>query len=257
MERDLSSTGKRNHAGLGLATGLGLTTASSVAVALWASVATPLACTAIVIATMSGIGTVAAILSSAGRARARARHHDSKLAELLRTITIRETVADISHGVNQPLAAIVNCADRCLLQMKSGTFDVATLPHVLGQIVTEGLIGGRIVRRLCDAVPVRARRTESVDIGDTARRAIRILEIDARQRGVALRLELRGDRLSIRADALELELAVLAMLEAGIDAVCEARLARAELLVEAVGVESRSEPIDAVRLEAPLLSKPK
>jgi C4-dicarboxylate-specific signal transduction histidine kinase len=221
------------RAALSLAVGFGVVFTVSVLLALWATRAVPAALGAVLVAAASAAGMAATTLREVRRRAAQAQRRQAERADLLRIITTRETVAEIAHGVNQPLTAIVNYAEGCLLQMKAGTLATDALVEMLNRIVAEGLQGGAIIRRLCGTVPSRPPRPEVVDVGDTAGEAVRIAEVAAERHGVSIRLKLDdAEPPAVWADRLELELGILGLLEAGIDAIWATQGRRSELFVE-------------------------
>ncbi|HZW74449.1 MAG TPA: PAS domain S-box protein, partial [Caldimonas sp.] len=78
------------------------------------------------------------------------RRQQAELAHVLRVATMGETVAEIAHEVNQPLASIANFAHGVIARLDAGRVDVGAMRAVAEQIAGEALRASEVVRRLRD-----------------------------------------------------------------------------------------------------------
>jgi len=176
------------------------------------------------------------------RIEAQAREHQAELAHVLRLGTMGEMAAGLAHEINQPLGAIANYAQGCVLRLRNGSIEAAGLLPIVEQIAGEALRAGEIIRRLRDLVRKEIPQQAEVDLNALVRESTRMIEPEARQHGISVRLELAADLPRVACDSIQIEQVVINLLLNGVDAVQaanngERNLAVSTAVAGAAGVE--------------------
>jgi C4-dicarboxylate-specific signal transduction histidine kinase len=149
---------------------------------------------------------------------AQAQQHHAELAHAARLSTLGEMAAGLAHELNQPLAAIVSYARGCSLRLRSGEAETGALVEVVEEISAQALRAGEVLRRIRDFVRSGELRRERVDLNDVVREAVRFAEIEARQSGISMPLELTSDTLTVEVDRIQVEQVVLNLVRNGFEA---------------------------------------
>jgi C4-dicarboxylate-specific signal transduction histidine kinase len=149
---------------------------------------------------------------------AQAKQHHAELAHAARLSTLGEMAAGLAHELNQPLAAIVSYARGCSLRLRSGEVETGALVEVIEEISAQALRAGEVLRRIRDFVRSGELRRERVDLNDVVREAVRFAEIEARQSGIAMPLELASGSLPVDVDRIQVEQVVLNLVRNGFEA---------------------------------------
>jgi C4-dicarboxylate-specific signal transduction histidine kinase len=145
------------------------------------------------------------------------RRNQAELTHALRLGTIGEIASGLAHEINQPLAAISNYASACVRWFDSGAGSWAELRRGLQLISEQALRAGRIVHDLRDLSRKRDGGMEMVDVNVIVRRAVELMEPQARLEGISLRLETAENLPSVHADGIQIEQVVLNLLLNGIE----------------------------------------
>jgi PAS domain S-box-containing protein len=158
-------------------------------------------------------------ISELRRAEERARRHQAELAHVLRLRTMGEMAAGLAHEINQPLGAIANYAQGCAHRLRTGSADVGAMLPIVEEIAAEALRAGEIIRRLRDLVRKERPQQELLDVNALVRASAQVIEPEARQLGIGLRLELAPELPRVTGDGIQIEQVVLNLLLNGIEAV--------------------------------------
>ena len=139
------------------------------------------------------------------RARRALQQAQSTLAHVSRVSTLGELTASIAHEVNQPLAAVVTNGEACLRWLDREPPDLAEARACIERTVGEGRRAGAVVQRL----RALARRADpqmvSLDVNAVIREAARLVQREAADHGVAIRLDLRPSLPELRIDRIQLQ----------------------------------------------------
>ena len=153
------------------------------------------------------------------RVQQAALQHQADLAHVLRVDTMGELTAGLAHEINQPLGAIANYAQGCVHRLRAGTLDQAALLPIVEEIASEALRAGEIIRRLRDLVRKDSGRLVEADLNHLVRESVRLIEPEARARGVAVRLELAEALPTVVCNDIQIEQVLLNLILNGVEAV--------------------------------------
>ena len=152
---------------------------------------------------------------------AQAEQRQADVAHAARLNTLGGMAAGLAHELNQPLAAIVAYARGCSRRIESGDASTASLLPAINEIATQALRAGEILRRIRDFVRHGEQRREPVDVNELVREAARLADLEARQLGVTMRLELAASIPTVEADPIQVEQVVLNLVRNGFEAMRE------------------------------------
>lgn len=147
------------------------------------------------------------------RAEARARRalqqHQAELARVLRVGEMGEMAAQLAHELTQPLATIANYASGCKQRLRTGSLRMDELPAIVDRIASEALRAGEIIHRIRRFVRKAESRRVLLDVNDLARGILQLLEGEARDGNVSVRLVCQPDLPRVRADPIQIEQVVI------------------------------------------------
>ena len=165
-------------------------------------------------------------------AEERARQRQAQMAHVQRVSAMGVMATSLAHELNQPLAAIVNYAQGCIHRLRDGEVRSDEFLAALEHIAAEGNRSGEIIRRVREFLrkgkPLRTR----ADINQIVREAADLAGPEARQKNVALQLELTEDLPPVLADAVQIGQVVLNLMHNAIEAIDEANCPRREVTVQ-------------------------
>ncbi|HJW69454.1 MAG TPA: ATP-binding protein [Candidatus Binatia bacterium] len=151
-------------------------------------------------------------------AEVRARKHQAELARAARLSTLGGMAAGLAHEINQPLAAIVSYARGCARRLRSGDARPEALLEILESIAAQGLRAAAVLRCIRDFVRHSELSRERIDLGTLVREALHFAEVEGRQLGVAVRLELSPTPLEVEVDPVQIEQVILNLVRNGFEA---------------------------------------
>jgi len=152
------------------------------------------------------------------RAEAEATQHREELAHVARVSTMGEMATAIAHEVNQPLTAISVFAQATRRMMELDKLDRTELADTLDQIGHEAQRAGAIIHRLRNLVRKRESKRVASDLNGLIRDAMQLAEFDARQRNIAIRLELTEGLPIVYVDTIQVQQVVLNLVRNAIEA---------------------------------------
>jgi PAS domain S-box-containing protein len=160
------------------------------------------------------------------------RLQQAELAHVLRVATMGETVAQIAHEVNQPLASIANFANGLVTRLTGGSVDPATTRLVAAEIANEAMRASEVIRRLRDFLRKGEPKLVRCDANEVVRDALRLVEPDIRQHTIRLALGLAPHPLPVDVDRVQVEQVVLNLLRNAVDAMAAQPAGARDLLVD-------------------------
>jgi PAS domain S-box-containing protein len=159
-------------------------------------------------------------------AEEQARRHQAELARVTRLSTVGELASGVAHELNQPLAAIANHAAAC--QRRAAQLDALppAMVESLDEICAQARRAGQIIRNIRELVKKGAPKRAVVDINGVVQTVARLVEPEARQRGVEVDTRLDARLPPVSADRIELEQVLLNLVKNSIEAMQGTDVAR-------------------------------
>ena len=166
------------------------------------------------------------------QAEEQARRHQTELARVARLSTMGEMATGIAHELNQPLAAIANFARGSLRRVRSGdAVGALDLVAPLEEICQQADRAGEVIRHVRDFVRKREPVRVAADLGPIVRSVARFAELEARQQGVALQLDIAPALPRVQADPIMIEQVIGNLVRNAIEAMAEAQSSPREVRV--------------------------
>ncbi len=157
-------------------------------------------------------------ITEARRLEEAIRHQQAELAHVLRVATMGETLAQIAHEVNQPLASIANYANGLIVRLDRDAVDLPTTRVIAAQIADEAMRASDVIRRLREFLRKGEPKLTRCDANDIVRDAVRLADADIRQHAVRLGLALCPEPLPVESDHIQLAQVVLNLVRNAIEA---------------------------------------
>ena len=107
-----------------------------------------------------------------------------------RTSAIGEMASALAHELKQPLGAIANYAEGCLIELKSPEPALEEVRSALERLLAATMRSGRIIEQVRRFVTRHEPTRESFDPNLVVKEVVEILGVEAEQRGVELSLDL-------------------------------------------------------------------
>ncbi|GAB4394395.1 MAG: ATP-binding protein [Kiloniellaceae bacterium] len=176
-------------------------------------------------------------ITERNRTQSALRQAQAELTHVSRVATLGELTASIAHEVNQPLTAVVTNGDACLRWIRRTPPDLSEAGACIEEIISEGRRAGEVIKRL------RALATKSepqfmlIDPGTILLEAAELLQREALDHGVEIRLDIAPRLPKIRADRIQLQQVLINLAINGIQAMERTPPGHRELLLTAGGAE--------------------
>ena len=106
-----------------------------------------------------------------------------------RVSAIGETASALAHELKQPLGAIANYAEGCLIELKSPEPALGEVQSALERLLAATMRSGRIIEQVRRFVTRHEPTRESFDPNLVVNEVVEILGVEAEQRGVELSLD--------------------------------------------------------------------
>ncbi|WP_339674204.1 PAS domain S-box protein [uncultured Gimesia sp.] len=145
----------------------------------------------------------------------------AELAHLSRLSTMGELAAELSHELNQPLAAINNYTNGCIRRIQSGTTTLDNLVEPLEEISRQAQRASETIKRLRRHVQKSEVEQKKLDINAVIQNSIALLEHEIQRNFVTLHLELSPGPLQIIGDAIQIEQVLVNLLLNAFEAMSE------------------------------------
>lgn len=147
-----------------------------------------------------------------------ARSHQAELAQAARLSTLGGMAAGLAHEINQPLAAIVSYARGCARRLRAGDLGPAAFTEVLEEISKQAMRASDVLRRIHDFVRLAEVPRARHALNALVHEAVGFAEVEARQRGVELELDLVVDGVAVFVDRVQIEQVILNLVRNGFEA---------------------------------------
>lgn len=181
-------------------------------------------------------------LTEQKQAEEQARRHQAELAHVARLSTMGEMATGIAHELNQPLAAIANFARGCIRRLRSDGMDPEELVEPLQEVCEQAERAGEVLRHVRDFVRKSELQMKPSDINQIVGAVVKFTELEARQQGATVRLDLDAELPPVQADSIMIEQVICNVVRNAVEAMAEARSPRREITI-------RTRPIDGDSVE--------
>jgi len=185
-------------------------------------------------------GTVAVLRVAAGmfvnamerrQTEEESRRHQSELAHVLRVGTMSELATSIMHDVKQPLAAIAFFSKGCEERVRTGGIDSDELLEMLRKLTGLAVRAGEIVKHVRDQLRREPARRERRNLSELARAAVALVQSDAMQHRVSIRLGVVRRSLPVEVNHVQIEQVIVNLLLNAIESISRTAGRTGEILV--------------------------
>jgi len=152
------------------------------------------------------------------RAEQAVREFQAELAHVTRMSTMGEMASGLAHELNQPLAAIVNFTQGCIRRMRSGAPVSLEMLGAMEQVAAQATRAGDIIRRLRTFVKKQGPQRSTERLNELVSEVAGFAEVEARQRGVLIRVEQEPALPPVLADKIQIQQVVLNLVRNGLEA---------------------------------------
>jgi signal transduction histidine kinase len=171
-------------------------------------------------------------------AERRARENLVVVAHMNRVGAIGELAGSFAHELNSPLGAVLNNAQAARRFLAQAPVQADEVTACLDDIVGDARRAGEVVRRMRGVLRREDVRQVPVDVAAVIRDAVRLVEAEARDRGVELTFEVDGGLPPLSGDDVQLVQVVLNLVMNAIDALRLAPPERRRIAVHAAAARS-------------------
>ena len=156
----------------------------------------------------------------------------AELAHLSRLSTMGELAAELSHELNQPLAAINNYTNGCIRRIRSQTTNLNNLIEPLEEISRQAQRASETIKRLRRHVQKSEVEHKPLDCNLVIENSISLLEHEIQRNFISLQLELNREPLVTTGDAIQIEQVLVNLLLNAIEAMSELPANERNLVIE-------------------------
>jgi PAS domain S-box-containing protein len=147
------------------------------------------------------------------------RRQQAELAHRMRLATFGETLAQVAHEINQPLAAIANFANGMAARLECSVIDRAGMRDAAHAIVGETVRADAVLQRLRGMLARSEAVLERCDANDVLRDALRLVEPDLAHHAIKVDLSLASCPLPVEVDRVQVEQVVINLLQNAVEAI--------------------------------------
>jgi len=145
-------------------------------------------------------------------------HIRERLSQFGRLSTLGEMAAGLAHELNQPLTAIATYTQACQRLIESGRSDDDEILATLKKCDAQAQRAGDVIRRLRQFVQKRELGRQEVSCEELIRDLAALAEVDARNNGISLTIDVAEGLPKIMVDAVQIQQVILNLIRNGIDA---------------------------------------
>jgi signal transduction histidine kinase len=152
-------------------------------------------------------------------AEVESRKRMTELAQLNRRATVGEMSAALAHELNQPLGAILACAEAGEMITEEAAPDILELREILNAIKRDDVRASQIIGRIERMVRGRVPELSVENLNDVLQEAADLLRVPAQAYGVNLELSAPVQSLWVRADRIQIQQVILNLFMNAVEAV--------------------------------------
>jgi C4-dicarboxylate-specific signal transduction histidine kinase len=175
-----------------------------------------------------GWATALRIIELRGEARAEREQAEAALRQAQADLTranrlssMGELTASLAHEVNQPIAAAITDANTCMRWLSRDQPDLEEARAAASRVVQGGVRAGEIVKRVRLLFKEDTLQRESVDLNEIIREMRLLLQSEATQFAVSIRIELAAGLPQVMGDRVQLQQVLMNLMMNSIDAMKE------------------------------------
>ncbi|NKE47118.1 sensor histidine kinase [Roseomonas frigidaquae] len=157
-------------------------------------------------------------ITSFKAAQARLVAAETEVARAARISTIGALTAGIAHEVNSPLSAIVTNAEACLRWLRRPQPDLAEAEAAAADVIADATRARDVVARTRAFLSNSPRRGGPIDLAETVRNAMLLVERELRDLGASVHFDADEDLPHIVADPIQIQQVVVNLLLNGAQA---------------------------------------
>jgi two-component system sensor kinase FixL len=157
------------------------------------------------------------------RAGDRHRALVEQFGHVARTTTIGEMASGLAHELNQPLGAIANYAEGCLVELAAPQPALDEVRGALERLLATTLRAGRIIDRIRKFVTRQQPRREWLEPNRVVEEVEEILHGEAAQRGIPVSLDLAPDLPYLWGDPVQIQQVLVNLARNAFDAIVAAQ----------------------------------
>lgn|GEM_PF-1445167 len=155
-----------------------------------------------------------------------------ELAHLSRLSTMGELAAELSHELNQPLAAINNYTNGCIRRIRSGITSLDELIEPLVETSRQAQRASETIKRLRRHVQKSEVEHKALDCNLVIENSISLLEHEIQRNFISLHLELNREPLITIGDAIQIEQVLVNLLLNAIEAMADLPAVERKLVIQ-------------------------
>jgi len=162
----------------------------------------------------------------------RLRQLEAELAHLDRLTMLGELTASIAHEVNQPLSGVVSNAGACLRWLAGDAPDLEEAREATRRIVRDGKRAGEVIARIRAMTRRTAPAREKLDLNETLRQVLALVEDEAKRKRVGIRTKFANDLFPVSGDQVQLQQVALNLSMNAIEAMSSVDERARELVIQ-------------------------
>ena len=149
-----------------------------------------------------------------------------------RTSAIGEMASSLAHELKQPLGAIANYAEGCLVELGREQPAVEQVKMALEKLRAATLRSGQIIERIRKFVTRHELRREPFEPNSVVADVEEILRDEARQRGIAVNMHLACDLLWVLGDTVQVQQVLVNLVGNAFEAIAAAKPLNPTVVIE-------------------------
>ncbi|PDT90893.1 ATPase [Bradyrhizobium sp. Y36] len=159
------------------------------------------------------------------------RQRIAELAHANRYSAVGELTTSIAHELNQPLGSILTNAETAELLLRAASPDIKEVQQILADIRRDDQRASEVIRRLRSVLKKTPFEVKDIELNDTVREAIGLVQAVADGRRITLIYMAAATALPVRGDPIQLQQVVLNLIINAMDAIFDADSGKREVSV--------------------------
>ena len=157
--------------------------------------------------------------------------HRDQMSHLARVAMLGELSGSLAHELNQPLTAILSNAEAAQRFLSQEPADLDEVRAILKDIVKDDNRAGEVIQRLRALFRKGELQFNELDINETIREVLKLINSDLLSRNVVVQTELQEGLAAVNADRVQIQQVLLNLVVNGCDAMVNTESANRRLTV--------------------------